>query len=370
MIIKSFVARNANEALRRVRKEMGGDAIVLKTRQLVDGVDGQRVEVTACLERPSVGQTSDILTRTGGAPSSAPASRIPDEAVAKVEEVLSRAEESAIPEIRDNLNLHRLEQKIDRLLARPHWNVTIDTAALVAAMTDSDAPNEIIDEFLQRCDDQDADSAVETLSSLIGPMICDDLSIAENDRVVVVGQAGVGKSSLIGKFAARFVAREKKTVTLATLDEQRIGAYDELQSYAAILGTEISAPNESKHVKKGVCLIDTPALTRDGKKNSELKAAVADLNPTHCFAVMSATQRSVDIRDNVKSFGMVGATHIVATMLDLTTRWGSILTACRTSGLKLAFVSRGPGGIGTLEKPTARTIAESLLKREANRERA
>ena len=36
MIIKSFTAESATAAMKMVRKEMGGEAIVLKTRQVVD----------------------------------------------------------------------------------------------------------------------------------------------------------------------------------------------------------------------------------------------------------------------------------------------------------------------------------------------
>jgi flagellar biosynthesis protein FlhF len=363
MIIKSFVARNANEALRRVRREMGGEAIVLKTRQLIDDVDGPRVEVTACLESPSVGQTSDILT-TGS--TVAAASRLTDETADKVTSRTKLDRRESV----DAAELTRIEQKLDRLLARPHWSASMDTAANVSALTDADAPNDIIDEFLQALDGTDTEKAVEVLTAIIEPHLDTRVAITNKDRVVVIGQAGVGKSSLIGKLAANLIAREKKSVTLSTLDEQRIAAYDELQSYAAILGADLTEAKESKNNKKGICLIDTAAVSRDGETNHDLKAAIADLEPSHCFAVVSATQRTSDLRLYIETCKQAGATHIVGTMLDLTDRWGSLLTACRTSGLKIAFVSSGPGGIGTLAKPSARAIAEKLLKKESSSDRA
>ncbi len=51
MIIRSFVADSATSALKEVRTQMGGEAVVLKTRQVRTGNNGVQFEVTACLER-------------------------------------------------------------------------------------------------------------------------------------------------------------------------------------------------------------------------------------------------------------------------------------------------------------------------------
>ena len=53
MIIKSFTGPTVAAALKLVRDEMGGDAVVLKTRVLpIDEtiVVNERVEVTACID--------------------------------------------------------------------------------------------------------------------------------------------------------------------------------------------------------------------------------------------------------------------------------------------------------------------------------
>ncbi|MEE8576651.1 MAG: hypothetical protein V3T31_05295 [candidate division Zixibacteria bacterium] len=63
MIIKSFTAESAAAALKKIRSDMGGDAIVLKTIS-TGGDRGQKlIEVTACLDKASVGDTSRILSR-------------------------------------------------------------------------------------------------------------------------------------------------------------------------------------------------------------------------------------------------------------------------------------------------------------------
>ncbi len=50
MIIKSFIAESAGAALKQVRHTMGGDAVVLKTRQVKDARGMAQVEVTALID--------------------------------------------------------------------------------------------------------------------------------------------------------------------------------------------------------------------------------------------------------------------------------------------------------------------------------
>ena len=54
MIIKTFRAETSAAALKLVKMEMGGDAIVLKTTQSKDAGYKTVFEVTACLENPTV----------------------------------------------------------------------------------------------------------------------------------------------------------------------------------------------------------------------------------------------------------------------------------------------------------------------------
>ena len=58
MVIKSFVGSSVAEALKMIRSELGPKAVVLKTRALRDRESGsgrRMVEITACLERPTIG---------------------------------------------------------------------------------------------------------------------------------------------------------------------------------------------------------------------------------------------------------------------------------------------------------------------------
>ncbi len=65
MVIKSYVAPSVAGALKMIRAELGSKAVVLKTRGLSvreSGVGRRMVEITACLEKPTVGALSASLS--------------------------------------------------------------------------------------------------------------------------------------------------------------------------------------------------------------------------------------------------------------------------------------------------------------------
>jgi len=52
---------------------------------------------------------------------------------------------------------------------------------------------------------------------------------------VFIGPTGVGKTTTIAKLAAQFHMKARKKITLISLDTYRIGAVDQLKTYADIL---------------------------------------------------------------------------------------------------------------------------------------
>ncbi len=383
MIIKSFTGESASAAMKLVRKEMGGEAIVLKTRQFSDRYNRPQVEITACLEKPSVGRMSDILD---DGPRSVERFTPPvvNEPIleAPVEDVNPAIEMPSMPLPVNDDRLAKIEATLDRLVRMTITRGTEqiadpDLRTIVAALRDADVPEDFIDEFLlARQDRFVGPQAIEKvrveLTKELARLTTTELKISAGDRVLFIGPAGAGKSSAMGKLATQLVASEKRKVALSSMDFQKVGAHEELAGYADLLDVDVadfSGDKISKQVTKGaITLIDGPALPADSQRRDTLIKSAAGVGAKYRFLVFSALMRSSDIRELAEQYRWFAPTHLVATMLDLTRRQGSLIAAARAFKVKIAFVSDSTGGLGRLKTADPSALASTLTGTEVQSE--
>ncbi|MEA1981488.1 MAG: hypothetical protein U9N54_11010, partial [candidate division Zixibacteria bacterium] len=210
----------------------------------------------------------------------------------------------------------------------------------------------------------------ETMVEQLSHMMLPNMEFENGDKLMFIGPAGSGKSSVMGKLAAQIVAFSKKKVQLASLDEFKMGAYDEIHSYAELLDSSVTNSDEISERKNknfdGITLIDFPALTVDKNKFTGLIEKVEKIQPDFCFLVVSALIRSTDLIDILKQYQKYNPTHLIITMLDQTNRLGSLITATEATNLKVAYLSDLPGGMGTLNTPDPAQIAKKLFNCEVS----
>jgi len=381
MIIKSFTAESANAAMKKVRKEMGGDAIVLKTRQVTDRGRRPLVEITACIDKPTVAQASTILrseaaghNRLAGIERSAKSDPSIQPAVDPVP-----LELPAEPDHDTDDRLAEIENMLESLLKRDaagedeasRWGAL---QMVYESLRDADFPQDFTDELLRAevsvgSNDEDVtDHARQMLVATLSGMMVPDLKIIPGDRVLFVGPSGAGKSSVMGKLAAHLVAVDGYQVKLAGLDFQKVAAHEELAGYADLLDVpltqlvELDAHEDTN--RNTITLIDAPAVPVDPDKQAEYMAAAKRVNTTHRLAIISALTRTADIDELVAPLKALEPTHLVGTMLDQTTRYGSIIAASRALDCRIALFSDSPGGLGGLKTPDPDGLVRTLLKAE------
>jgi len=367
MIIKTFTANSMAAALKLVRSELGRESVVLKTREIPVGPDGGRVEITACTERPLPAPAAPAKAvaapaRTAVKPFAPP-------------QVANRLQASNVAPVPDPLSqrLEQIEAKLNRLATAPEFGTSgVKHEPLRSALRNADVPNEIIDELLGLAaaatgDKSDATAQIrarltERLSNLIAPTV----NFVSGDRVLFFGPAGAGKTSALGKLAARLVFQEKQKVTLVSLDAMKVGAAEEIQSYGDIIGSTVQSQEDASSAQNtnGITLIDTSALPRHIDQVATLRSQIDSLRANYRFAVFSATMRSDDIADFAQTINAIGPSHIIMTGLDLTDRWGGLFAASAVAGQLLVFTSNTPGGIGALIAPDAAVFVKKLLETE------
>ena len=389
MIIKSFTAETMTAALKTVREELGGDAVVLKTRQLSNSSDTNRVEVTACLDKPTAAQASLALPNVADRPQAvtsspsesrcAPESRLAPEVFTEPKTGLVMDTNTALDD-----RLNQIERKLNLLLhintlaGIPTEHQGENIRNILMSLRDADLPDDFAELLITKAlaSVGESDSLRSELGRLfeneMSSMISDELKFKPGDRLLFMGPAGSGKTSLLGKLAANLIRQGNSKIRLTTLDNCKVGAHDEIESYADLLGAELTNPPgiEDKQSVDDECieLVDSPALPRQSERINELKTEIDRLNPNYRFVTISALNRPSDIEEFAKWLRPLEPTHLVLTMLDLTERWGTVVAACRATGLPLAFVVESPGGIGEALTPNARRIVTAILNEEVTGE--
>lgn len=375
MIIKSFTADSAAAVLKKVREEMGRDAIVLRTRQLPAGSGRKGIEITACIDKPTVGRMAAIIHDSPRPEPSLAESR-PDRPVAGSFPDASRTENGPAEDVAVGpaSRIKEVDRNLDRLL-QPKLQTDPDRFGgfqeVYGCLEEADFPDGFIQSIMAAVvEEYDLSGDIKTLArrklvERLSLLMLPGLSFKPGDRLLFLGPAGAGKSSVMGKLAARLVAQEKQKVNLASIDYCKMAAHDELASYAEILRIKVLDPvADLGHRGRGsdcITLIDSPALPTDPDKLAGLQQKIKQINPGYRFAVFSALTRSSDVEELAARMLPLGPTHVVVTMLDQTGRHGSAVAAAQALGARIAFVTDSSAGVGQVESPDPEAFARSAI---------
>ena len=392
MIIKTFTDESSAAALKVVRDEMGGEAIVLKTRQITRPGLKPAFEVTACLENASVAKTSALLsdspkkqvtvTEAISAPEPTPI-ETPEPAGATEKPEETKVEAVACSDELDE-RITSIDRKLNQLInlgIQPDGISRLELFQTVhRRLKEADLPDDYLESFMSSLvENYDNTSDIseyarQKLAKELEATIEHDIDFQPGDKVIFVGPAGSGKSSAMGKLAATLTARQKRKVRLLSLDDQKLAAFDEICSYAEILGLEVVPPPSAKETESkdndAITLIDTPALPTQRERVQALKQRIDDVEPNYRFAVFSCLTRSRDVFQISKTLKELNPTHLILSMQDLASCHGTVVTAAKALGLKIAFLSDSPGGMGELKAPDPQTLANQFMDVEVTRDQA
>lgn len=189
-----------------------------------------------------------------------------------------------------------------------------------------------------------------------------------------VGPTGVGKTTTIGKLAARYVLQHgADKVALITTDTYRIAAHDQLRSLARILRVPVRVVNESQSLDSllkslrhcSLILIDTAGFRHGDPQLKAQLESLAALRQIKTYLVMSSNSQAQMLKASVHAYGVANLQGCVLTKLDETASLGEALGVVMQSGLKVAYTTDGqdiPKHIDVAKAHQLVAKAVSLLK--------
>ncbi len=188
---------------------------------------------------------------------------------------------------------------------------------------------------------------------------------------VLVGPTGVGKTTTVAKIAANQIMHRRRRVALVTVDVFRIGAVQQLETYARLMGLPFfvaTMPEEAERCTRqalqvaDLVLVDT--IGRSPKHSEQLHALwelVVATNPEEVLLTLPANGNPSDLALAAEQFAIFCPTSLVITKLDETTQPGVIVNLVKKLNLPVSYITTGQNVPEDLEVPTSERLAEWVL---------
>jgi flagellar biosynthesis protein FlhF len=195
-------------------------------------------------------------------------------------------------------------------------------------------------------------------------------------KIVLVGPPGAGKTSLMGRLAGYLISTRKIPVCLTSLDQVKVSAPEELQTYAEILDVDhFQMPHEvdgsliDKQGRDKVTLIDMPAMNPRHRTPIKIYTEkLARIKPHRVIGVFPALYRAADLFDIIRAFKPMKLTDLAFTMTDQTGRLGGMIAMSIQTGLPITIVGTGQRAGDISLTPDLREIIRTFLGLEEARD--
>ncbi len=344
MRIKSYFAETVGAAVQSARQEMGEDAMLVETRK-------------APLESQHLGAYEVVFGVADNTPvHAAPTARPATPVLSPGDTARLSAE---MTQMRRQLEGIRLAMRSG--LTAPRWLLPSSSLAEVfSGLLAADISGEIAQIIVDRLHAQLSAASLEDPAAIDSALTAElesrftiepSLGRSENPRIAaLVGPPGSGKTTTLVKLAVAQGLAARRPVQLITLDNFRVGAADQLRSYAAILGVGFQAVETpvglahavNEYRSKSLILIDTPGFSlaeMDGA--GDLARALLQISDIDTHLVLSASTRSADLTRVVEAFEVFRPSKLLFTRLDETDSYGPIFCEAARTRKPLSFLTMG-----------------------------
>ena len=361
MHIKRFLAADMRSAMREIRSELGPDAVILSNQALDEGV-----EVIAAMDYDDklmgvggdMGLPPDEELAAAPIPTGASAyGRVAPEAINTAASVSPSAPRSAdVSGLEDEIK--DIRALLETQLASLAWNdlgherpVKMRVIRQLSRLgIDPPLCEAIAERVPPKTRPRDAwRVALRILADRIA--ITSSEAIESTGVLAIVGPTGVGKTTTIAKIAARFALQHGvKSLALISTDTFRIGAREQLLTFARILGAPMHVAENARELRvlldqladRKLVLIDTAGMSQRDLRLAQQFATlrVEGHDVTTLLALSAATARSA-LGEIIDSFRPANPRALVLTKLDEAVSMGPALSAAVHADLPIAYLADG-----------------------------
>lgn len=370
MIVKKFVGRDMQEAMKKIRRELGPDAVMLGSKAV-------RKKGLAGLFSPKIVEVTAVYEPAAKQAPAAPA--------------CADAKKNRNGSDRDLSELHqrmtRLQQTVDDFVGRMEQagrqtpDFPREVGRLYEQLLASDVSEDVARALLEEVAQATAKTGVEPAAALeqlilerLGEPVPLKLKKFKRTAVMIAGPTGVGKTTTLVKLAGLFSCTQGLKVGLINTDTYRVAAWEQLKTYADIMDIPVniaySAGELSFALKTlenmDVVLVDTAGKSpRDEGYINELKELLAASSMDEVLLTLSINTGARALRDIAKNYAFLKECKVVVTKLDEVNSWGNALNIAVYTGKPITYVTTGQSVPDDIEQMDARKIVANILGQEA-----
>jgi flagellar biosynthesis protein FlhF len=382
MQVKRYEVANVQEALGRIKNDLGPDAIVLSTKTIVNSRP-RLIEVIAAADRDE-GNRPERTSASGGRPDPA------REGMAERGADFGRQ----IQEIKEILAAMHQTQRIHEELAE--LKEGMNALFHVLGLREKYRENDVVSKFYRHLIGNGVSKTktakiigmiqrdprffkirnYEELVLVAEQCLADSLSRPRPDRggkrlKALVGPTGVGKTTTLAKLAARYKIDEKKKTGLITTDTYRIAAVEQLKVYAKILGVPLYVAGDIESFAKSlraladhdVVLVDTPGKSPgDAEYLQRLKEMFSHQESLDVHLLLSSTASRESLLAAAERYRVLKYDRIALTKLDECRSFGTLYDVLDQTGAPVSYVTNGQNVPQDIEEVSAREMAKLIIR--------
>ncbi|MCX7708909.1 MAG: flagellar biosynthesis protein FlhF [Clostridia bacterium] len=405
MKIRRYLGSNTQEAILKVKMDLGNDAVILNTRKV------RQKGFLKIFAKPMI-EVLAAVDDDYGTKKEAQRQNISQQAAVKeppkeIPAVKTDGKDEKISELETKVNsmemlLHKIYDQLQPASAQPVLPQPVEQRAaeqkaeaspqekqstypkvfelfynnLIKNEVEIETAKRIIGLVMEKIGQN---ASVNDVASVLNNVISGILGKPETVRmredgkptvVMMVGPTGVGKTTTLAKIAANYALNHKKKVGMITADTYRIAAVEQLKTYAEILGmpvTVIYSPSElseaiNQHSDKDVILIDTAGRSHKNKAQfEELKTLISAANADEIYLLLSATTSPRNCKEIISNYNFLKDYKLLFTKLDETQITGIILNARFMTNKSLSYITTGQSVPDDIEIMNVDKITKNLL---------
>ncbi|MBT8442987.1 MAG: flagellar biosynthesis protein FlhF, partial [Gammaproteobacteria bacterium] len=314
MQIQRFIEPDMRKAMRRVRKTLGPDAVILETNETAGGI-----EISAAVDYDPAEYERDRAARAA----TAAAADLRTESTRDwllEREVDSPATDSAtvtvtsmeVTALRDEVQNMRalLEMQVSKLAWDDASRRTPELTRVMRHLTGLGVTPDVVRDLTSDIEPGSSadDSWTTSLRKLVDELpVCDEDIVMDGGIFAVIGPTGAGKTTSIAKLAARYaLTKDADDIALVTTDTFRIGARAQLETFGEILGVLVHQANDAESLNetlrnlahKKLILIDTAGMgAHDLRLTRELAVIGEAEQPIRTLLTLPANLQTGALQD-------------------------------------------------------------------------